>query len=62
MSPKNGEDTGVFFTYDLKKAKIHRVQSNSGVVVKEVQLSNKRNFNDSNSLFGSHEEKAHQHS
>ena len=43
-SPKNGGDIGVFFIYNRYKARIHMVQSNSGVVVKRVQPSTKKEF------------------
>ena len=49
---------GIFFTYDQYKARIHMVQSNTGMVVKEYSPVEKSNFKDSNSLLGNHEEKA----
>lgn len=42
---------GIFFTYDLNKARIHMVQSNSGVVMKTVQLSTKKGISKTQSLY-----------
>lgn len=57
-SPGNGGDTGIFFTYNLYKARSHMVQSHGGVMIRETQSSMKRNSEDSDALFGNHEEKA----